>query len=117
MDASPFHRLRLAFRTAGGKVSEWESGRGHNLACRPTFSLSHLPTFLHWRLARGAEEDFLQVRVAGLLRELLRDFGNRAVNHLPAIFQNQDVRTDFLNHVEQVRTDDNGRTVPRAFQY
>jgi hypothetical protein len=68
-------------------------------------------------LSRGAAEQgadaSAQVRVAGLLRKLLRDFRQRSVNDLPPVLQNQNVRADFLHQMQQVRTDDNGRAVAR----
>ena len=44
------------------------------------------------------------------------DFGQRAVDDLSAVLQNQDARADFLDQVQQVRADDDGGAVARAFQ-
>src|SRR5260370_190570 len=73
-------------------------------------------SFALGRLAGGAEEDFFEIRVARLLGESASDFLHGAVNDFAAILEDKDMRTDFLDEMQQVRADNDRRAVARAFE-
>jgi hypothetical protein len=53
-------------------------------------------------------------RVASPARS--ENFGHGSVDDFSAVLQNQNMRTDFLNKMEQVRTDDDGGAIAGPFQ-
>src|SRR5947208_10194468 len=64
----------------------------------------------------GAEEYFFEVRIARLPRELLGNRLHGPDDDFPAIFQDQNVGANLFHQVQQMRADNDGRAVARAFQ-
>src|SRR5437660_1077619 len=62
---------------------------------------------------RGPEEDLFEIRVAGLFGEFLRYLLDSTVDDLAALLENQNMRADFFDQVQQMRADDDGRALAR----
>src|SRR6266516_162529 len=62
------------------------------------------------------EKNFFKVSVGGLRGKLARDLCDGTNDDFAAVFQNENVGTDFFYQVEQMRADDDGRPVTSAFQ-
>lgn len=71
---------------------------------------------LVFRAAGGAEEDFFEVHGGFALAEARRDFGERAIGDFLAALEDEDVRADFLEQVEQMGAEDDRRSVARALE-
>src|SRR6266850_292589 len=67
-------------------------------------------------VAGRAEENVLQVGIARLLGKLLRNVPDGSIDDLAAVLQDENVRANLLHDVEQMRADNNGRTVSSPLQ-
>src|SRR5271157_812236 len=67
------------------------------------------PSFCSFGFAGGAKESVLQVAAAGLLGKPLPHLRQASVDDLAPVLEDEHVRANFLQQMQQVRTDQNGR--------